>query len=281
MANHLSRNEILLAEQIGRDQASTLLDYDGTRGEFIFDSNRMSALQAGVALKAYLLALAQEWDDERLDQHLADLLDPASGALDRLRTWIRYQSIAPLVEASMIAPSAQQVWARMVNQIKSPVLDLLLVAQMEQGSPGTGDLALSTYPGFADWLVKGLGRKAGQLGSSKKYMQRARQEGMVEIAWACALAGNPLNPRSDWRRHDILLLVEGLTRLDDKTFNAIAARITIEQMEKIGHSITEALAKQSGEHAQTLEQGWSNFKSSRLRQFAGKAKAHSPHVRKM
>lgn len=281
MAYNLSHNETLLAQQLGRDQASAFLDYDGTRGEFVFDSNRMTAAQAGVALEAYLQTLSQEWDEDRVGQHLTDLLTPSNGVLDKLRPWLRHQSIESLVAATARVATAKGAWARLVNRVKCPVLDVLLVAQMEQGVPGTGVLALSSYAGFADWLVRGLDRKPGELGNAEKLMERAKQDGMLETAWACALAGCLLNPRADLRRSDLQRLVSSFSRLDDKTFQAISGRITIEQMENVDHSIAEAATRLSSDQLQALEQGWSKIKSFRLRQIAGKASAHSQHVRKM
>ena len=123
-------DDVLAAQEEGAELARTMIEYDGTRGQFVFDSQRRSARAAGMALETYLNILVGEWGQGRTREHLEDLMEE-DDTWERVRPWARHESLSPLVRACRGVEGYQDCWAAIAEKLNGGALDLVAIVQLE------------------------------------------------------------------------------------------------------------------------------------------------------
>ena len=226
------------AQEEGAELARTMIEYDGTRGQFVFDSQRRPARAAGVALETYLNTLVGERGQERTREHLEYLMEDG-GTWERVRPWARHESLSLLVRACRGVEGHQDCLAAIAEKWNGWALDLVAIVQLEEGPTGTGVSAASRRKHLADQVSAAVKHKALPK-DERAILEVEGRENIVDGAWAITLVGSCMKNDMEAMRRDLIALSKGMLGMDEKTCAAIMGKIVNQQMERIRQGMMAA-----------------------------------------
>ena len=231
-------DDVVLAQEEGAELARTMIEYDGTRGQFVFDSQRRSARAAGMALETYLNILVGEWGQDRTREHLEDLMKE-DDTWERVRPWARHESLSPLVRACRGVEGHQDCWAAIAEKWNGGALDLVAIVQLEEGSTGTGVSAASRRKYLADQVISASLHK-NLSKDERAILEIEGRETIVNDAWAITLVGSCMKNDMEAMRRDLITLSKGMLEMDEKTCASIMGKIGSQQMAMVRQGMMAA-----------------------------------------